>query len=163
VDDIVAAARTSKSAFYEFFESKEDCFRQLLEEEGGELASTVVAAAATGEDWDHRDRMRRGIAAFVHFCARDLRLTRLLMVESVGLSPRVEQVRHAVQGRFAAMVEEEVRRAQEGDPFYAAVDPPVFARAVVGAVNEAVTHFFSAGEEADPDRLARGLARIFAP
>jgi AcrR family transcriptional regulator len=162
VDDIVGGARTSKSAFYEFFDSKEDCFRQLLEKEGGELASAVLAAASEGEWWDHRDRMRRGIRAFVHFCARDRRLTRLLLVESVGISPRVEEVRHQIQGRFAAMVEEEVRSAQPHDPFYAAVDPEVFARAVVGAVNEAIGHFFS-GESADPDRLTSGLIRIFAP
>jgi AcrR family transcriptional regulator len=162
VDHIVAGARTSKSAFYEFFESKEDCFTQLLEKEGGELASAVLAAAAEGEWWDHRDRMRRGIRAFVHFCARDLRLTRLLLVESVGLSPRVEEARHQIQGRFAAMVEEEVRSAQPHDSFYAAVDPAVFAWAVVGAVNE-TTARLSAAEDADPDRLATGLIRIFAP
>jgi len=163
----VAAARTSKSAFYEFFESKEDCFRQLLEQEGGQLAAAVVAAAASGEGWDHRDRMRRGIAAFVRACATDLRLARLLLVESVGLSERVEQVRRQVHGRFAEMVEEEVRSAQEHDPFYAAVDPAVFAWSVVGAVNEATAHFVEAGAEgaqgADPERLVAGLNRIFAP
>jgi AcrR family transcriptional regulator len=164
VEDIVSEARTSKSAFYEFFQSKEDCFRQLLEEEGGRLVSAVLAAAETGEGWDHRDRMRRGISAFVSACARDVRLTRLLLVESVGLAPSVEDVRRQIHGRFASMVEEEVRRAQEGDPFYAAVDPEVFARAVVGAVNEAVSHFVEVGgEEADSSRLVSGLIRIFAP
>jgi AcrR family transcriptional regulator len=164
VEDIVSEARTSKSAFYEFFQSKEDCIRQLLESEGGRLVAAVLAAAETGEGWDHRDRMRRGIAAFVSACAQDVRLTRLLLVESVGLAPAVEDVRRQIQSRFAAMVEEEVRRAQEGDPFYAAVDPEVFGRAVVGAVNEAVAHFVEVGgESADAGRLMAGLNRIFAP
>jgi AcrR family transcriptional regulator len=165
VDHIVAGARTSKSAFYEFFESKEDCIRQLLEQEGGRLVAAVLAAAETGEGWDHRDRMRRGIAAFVYACARDIGLTRLLLVESVGLAPSVEEVRRQIHGRFAAMVEEEVRRAQEGDPFYAAVDPEVFARAVVGAVNEATAHFVevAGSQSTDAGRLVAGLNRIFAP
>src|SRR5579885_2476505 len=66
VDDVVAEARTSKSAFYEYFESKEDCFRVLLEQEGGELIAAVNVAAAAGID--RRDRMRRGIHAFVAAC-----------------------------------------------------------------------------------------------
>ena len=35
VDEIVTRARVSKSAFYEFFESKEHCVRELLAQEGG--------------------------------------------------------------------------------------------------------------------------------
>ena len=161
VDQIVAQARTSKTSFYEFFESKEDCVRDLLSREGGSLIHTVTSTAAQGTD--HRDRMRRGIRAFVHACAGQRELARVLLIESVGVSERIEAVRHDLQGRFAAVVEEEVRRAAEDrDDFYAAVDPIVFGRAVVGAVNEATGHFLHQ-PGADPERLAEGLCRIFAP
>jgi AcrR family transcriptional regulator len=161
VDQIVAQARTSKSTFYGFFESKEDCVRDLLEREGGSLIHTVTSAAAQGSD--HRDRMRRGIKAFVRACAGQRELAQVLLVESVGVSERIESVRHELQGRFAAMVEEEARRAAaDQDAFYAAVDPIVFGRAVVGAVNEATGHFLNR-PGADPEALADGLCRIFAP
>src|SRR5437879_10994454 len=62
VEDIVATARTSKSAFYEHFETKEDCCRLLLEEEGGALMASVKAAAAAGDD--HRERTQLAVAAF---------------------------------------------------------------------------------------------------
>jgi len=160
-DQVVAQARTSKSTFYEFFESKEDCVRDLLAREGGSLIHTVTSAAAQGAG--HRDRMRRGITAFVRACAAQRELARVLLVESVGVSERIEAVRHELQGRFAQVVEEEVRRAAgDQDPFYAAVDPVVFGRAVVGAVNEATGHFL-ARPGADPEALADGLCRIFAP
>jgi len=48
VEEVVAAAKVSKSAFYEHFESKEDCFRVLLEQEGGELVAAVRLAARDG-------------------------------------------------------------------------------------------------------------------
>ena len=161
VDQVVAQARTSKTTFYEFFDSKEDCVRDLLAREGGSLIHTVTAAAAQGAD--HRDRMRRGITAFVHACAAQRELAKVLLVESVGISERIEAVRHELQGRFAQVVEEEVRRAAaDQDPFYAAVDPVVFGRAVVGAVNEATGHFLDR-PGADPEGLADGLCRIFAP
>ena len=160
VEEIVAGARMSKSAFYEFFESKEECFRELLAQEGGALIHAVIGAAAGGED--HRDRMRRGITAFVNSCFEQSALARLMLVESVGLSPSVEEVRHQLQGRFAHMVAEEVRLALVDDPFYAKHDPQVFGRAVVGAVNGAVSYYLT-HPGADAESLAESLGRIFAP
>jgi AcrR family transcriptional regulator len=160
VDDVVAAARTSKSAFYEHFESKEDCFRVLLAAEGGDLMKAVVDAAGRGSG--PRDRVRRGIDAFVRTCASRSRVARLFLVESVGVSPAIEEVRHEIQGRFAAMVESEVQHAAASDDFYASVDPIVYGRAVVGAVNEATGYFVTHAED-DPRAVSEGLCRIFAP
>lgn len=160
VDMIVAEARTSKTTFYEFFESKEDCVRDILASEGGDLIYRVVSEAAQGSD--HRDRMRRGIRAFVMACAERTDLARVLLFESVGVSARIEIVRHNLQSKFAHVVAEEVRRAQAHDHFYAEVDPEVFGRAVVGAVNEA-TGFILSQPDSDPEKLARGLCAIFAP
>lgn len=160
VEDIVARARMSKSAFYECFESKEHCFRELLAQEGGALIHAVVSAAAAGED--HRDRMRRGITAFVSACFEQSALARLILVESVGLSPSVEEVRHQLQGRFAHMVAEEIRLALLDDPFYRDQDPQVFGRAVVGAIGEAVGYFLT-HPGVDAGSLAVSLCHIFAP
>jgi len=160
VDEVVAQARTSKSAFYEHFESKEDCFRVLLAHEGDALVEAVRAAAAEGTD--HRQRMRLGIAAFVSTCARRSRVARLLLVESVGLSPSIEEVRHRLHADFAGITEAEVRYAQEhGDTALAGIDPAVYGRAVVGAVNEATSWFLETGAESDPLELVAQLCRAF--
>src|SRR5437868_2259693 len=84
VDEIVTRAKVSKSAFYEFFESKEHCFRELLTQEGGSLMHDVLADAATGHD--HHERLRLGITSFVVACFERSDVARLLIVESVGLS-----------------------------------------------------------------------------
>src|SRR5260370_17559524 len=88
VDDIVTRARVSKSAFYDFFESKEHCFRDLLADEGGALIHDVLTDAATGHD--HHERLRLGITRFVLTCFERSDVARLLIVESVGLSEGVE-------------------------------------------------------------------------
>ncbi len=160
VEDIVARAKTSKSAFYEFFRSKEDCFRELLTLEGGVLIREVLAAAASGHN--HHERLRRGITRFVHSCFERSSVARLLIVESVGLSAGVDEVRHELQSRFADAVAEEVRHAMLHDPFYADKDPQVFGRAVVGAVNDAVGYFLT-HPGVDAESLADSLCRIFAP
>src|SRR5690349_17957077 len=66
VDDVVGRARVSKSAFYEFFESKEHCFREVLAAEGGALIHEVLTHAASGHN--HHERLRLGITRFVHEC-----------------------------------------------------------------------------------------------
>ena len=160
VGAIVARARMSKSAFYEHFKTKEHCFREVLLAEGGELIRDVLAAAATGHD--HHERLRLGITRFVTACFERSTVARLLIVESVGLSASVDDVRHELQGQFASAVAEEVRHARAHDVFYADKDPVFFGRAVVGAVNDAVSYFLT-HPGADADSLAASLCRIFAP
>ena len=160
VEDVVAQAKVSKSAFYEFFGSKEDCFRELLSQEGGALIHDVLTSAATGHD--HHARLRLGITTFVRSCFERSSVARLLIVEAVGLSEGVDQVRHDLQGRFADAVGEEVRNAMLHDPFYADKDPQVFGRAVVGAVSDAVGYFLT-HPGVDTESLADSLCRIFAP
>ena len=160
VEEIVAEARMSKSAFYEFFTSKEHCFRELLAEEGGSLIHKTLAAAATGHG--HHERLRLGITTFVLSCFEQASVARLLIVESVGLSEGVDTVRHELQSRFADAVAEEVRHAMLHDPFYADKDPQVFGRAVVGAVSDAVGYFLT-HPGVDAESLAASLCRIFAP
>ena len=160
VEEIVARAKTSKSAFYEFFKSKEHCFRELLAQEGGALIHQVLADAATGHN--HHERLRLGITRFVQSSFERSSVARLLIVESVGLSEGVDQVRSQLESRFADAVAEEVRHAMLHDPFYADKDPQVFGRAVVGAVSDAVGHFLT-HPGVDADSLAESLCRIFAP
>ncbi len=161
VDDVVAKARTSKSAFYEYFESKEDCFRVLLEQEGGALVAAVNTAAAAGVD--HRDRMRRGIHAFVTACIGRSRVARLLLVESVGLSPSIEEVRHRLHDEFAKLAEQAVRYAQEhGDQGLVGIDPAVYGRVIVGAVNEATIWYLETGASDGAATLADQICRTLS-
>jgi AcrR family transcriptional regulator len=160
VDDVVSRARVSKSAFYEFFESKEHCFREVLAAEGGALIHDVLTEAASGHN--HHERLRLGITRFVRECFHRPDVARLLIVESVGLSQEVEAVRHELQARFADAVAEEVRHAMDHDAFYADKDPAVFGRAVVGAVSDAVGYFLT-HPGVDAESLAASLCVIFAP
>jgi AcrR family transcriptional regulator len=160
VDDVVSRARVSKSAFYEFFESKEHCFREVLAAEGGALIHDVLTEAASGHN--HHERLRLGITRFVRECFDRPDVARLLIVESVGLSQEVEAVRHELQARFADAVAEEVRHAMDHDAFYADKDPAVFGRAVVGAVSDAVGYYLT-HPGVDAESLAASLCVIFAP
>lgn len=163
VDEVVALARTSKSAFYEYFESKEDCCRVLLEQEGGALIG-AVREAASGET-DYRRRTQLGIATFIRSCAGRAPVARLLLLESVALSDSIEAVRDRLHAQFAELVESDLRHAQAaGDQQLEGVDPALYGRVVVGAVNEAARRFLADGDGAgDPERLVQGLCKILVP
>ncbi|HVB77664.1 MAG TPA: TetR/AcrR family transcriptional regulator [Candidatus Nitrosotalea sp.] len=156
VDDIVARARTSKTAFYDHFASKEACLAALLEEQGGALMNAVQAAAQGGRD--HRERLRRGIAEFVRRCDQDADLGWVLLVRSVGLSSQIEAQRLSLQSRFASLVAAEQRLSDDGPSDSAA---QTFAWAVVGAVGEVSRQLLRSG--ADAGAAAAVLGQIFAP
>jgi len=160
----VAAALTSKTSYYEAWNSREDCLRYLLDQLGERLVVDVQGGAAAGAD--PADRLRRGLAGFVLGCASDRRLARLLLVESVGVGGPVEDSRRQIQDRFARMVEAEMREGAGGGPAfggrYRQVDATVFGRAVVGATQEATAKLI-AQPVPDPEPVIRGLWAIFAP
>lgn len=149
VDDVVARARCSKSAFYACFAGKEHAFAALLEREGDRLLSAVVDAVAA--ETDPRLRVAAGVTTAVRGCVGDAATARVLLIESVGVSATIEECRRALHARFAAMVLAQARTAaaRDGSPL-AGLDLETLAYAVVGAVNEAVVHLLETGGDVEP-------------
>jgi AcrR family transcriptional regulator len=148
VDDVVARARCSKSAFYACFAGKEHAFAALLEREGERLLTAVVDAVAA--ETEPRRRVAAGVRTAVRGCIADAATARVLLIESVGVSATIEERRRALHARFAAMVLAQARTAaaREGSSL-GGLDLETLAYAVVGAVNEAVVHLLETGGDAD--------------
>jgi AcrR family transcriptional regulator len=148
VDDVVARARCSKSAFYTCFAGKEHAFAALLEREGERLLSAVVDAVAA--ETEPRRRVAAGVATAVRGCVTDAATARVLLIESVGVRATIEERRRALNARFAAMVlvQAQTAAACEGSAL-AGLDLETLAYAVVGAVNEAIVHLLEAGGEVE--------------
>jgi AcrR family transcriptional regulator len=160
VDRVVQRARTSKSAFYACFPNKEMAFAALLEREGERLLHAVEQAIVTEDDPGRK--ARSGIATFVSDCAANRATARILLVESVGMSPAIEAARRALHARFAEMIQAQAHAQRSAQ----ALDLEVVAYALVGAVNEAVVHLLETGGD-DPrptiDVLGHLAARALQP
>lgn len=63
VADIVRNARTSKRTFYDQFSGKEECFLELLLDDGEKLAENIRAAVDPETDW--QDQIRQAVEAYV--------------------------------------------------------------------------------------------------
>ena len=158
VDKVVQRARTSKSAFYSCFANKEQAFAALLDREGERLLHAVEQAIMA--EPDDRRKVRRGIATFVAGCAESRATARILLVESVGISPAIEETRRRLHARFAEMILAQARARFHAKSMQA-LDLEVIAYALVGAVNEAVVRLLETGRD-DPAPVVDALDHLAA-
>jgi AcrR family transcriptional regulator len=157
MDQVVSRARSSKSAFYACFANKETAFAALLEREGERLLRTVEQAVL--DETDPRRRARAGISTFVTDCAVNRATARILLVESVGISPAIEERRRALHRRFAGLIRAQAEAARAAGTPATPLDLEVLAFALVGAVNEAVVHLLDSGTS-DPAPVVEALGHL---
>lgn len=143
---IVAEAGTSTGNFYFYFRNKEDVFAAALSRLG-ERMSSAVEAAINQAPRNTPAQMKSAIEGFVFFLAEHPEQARILIVESSGLSPRLEQIRRSVIARHCRGVEKAVR-ALGGN--ISAGDAAVTARCWTGAVHEAVYSWLELPPEQRP-------------
>jgi AcrR family transcriptional regulator len=87
ITEIVKASSVSSRAFYENFESKEDCFLAAFDAVVAHLRELLGEAAGGEADWPHRTIA--ALRAALDFFAAEPDLARLCLVEPVTASPRI--------------------------------------------------------------------------
>jgi AcrR family transcriptional regulator len=152
---IVAESDSSVGSFYVHFRNKEDVFAAVLEALGQKVTELMDQARVSQPD------ALLGIRAAVEsrflFLADNPGDARILIVESSGLSPRLERVRRAILRQHA----EQVCQTLESTPAAFSVSAPLIAaRCLVGAVFESLYNWL---EESPIDRQsAAEVARAVA-
>jgi AcrR family transcriptional regulator len=87
ITEIVKAASVSSRAFYENFDSKEDCFLAAFDAVIAHLRELVAAAAEPVPDWPRR--VIAALRAALDFFAAEPELARLVLVEPFTASPPI--------------------------------------------------------------------------
>jgi TetR/AcrR family fatty acid metabolism transcriptional regulator len=154
---IVAESGSSTGSFYSYFRNKEDVFAAALQSLGESIAAAL--GEAIGGTTDPILQMKAAVQRLLTFLAERPREARVLLVESSGLTPRLEQVRRGIIASHAHSVEQALARLSGA---VATLDPAIAARCWVGAVYEAAYHWLELpGERRVPVRdLAREVARF---
>jgi AcrR family transcriptional regulator len=104
VEDIVRSARTSRTAFYAFFDNREAAMYSALQESLRGLLEAVrcnVRAAAPDQSL-----IETGVTAFVGYLVSDPAAARILLLEGIGTSPEVNALRARVRSQVASTVTE---------------------------------------------------------
>jgi AcrR family transcriptional regulator len=105
ITQIVKAASVSSRAFYELFESKEECFLDAFDAVVAHLEDLVIEAAQEQPDWPHQ--AIAGLGAALRFFTEEPDLARLCLVEPVTATP-------AIATRFRDVVIDKSRALKPG-------------------------------------------------
>lgn len=154
ITDVVARAGTSRRAFYEHFEDKEECFLAAFTGIAEELIESV--AARFDSSLDQAGRARIVITGFLDFLAARpvqawIYFVDINTVGAAGVARRLEVQRHIAELLVALR-----ERVRGGRP----ETPPLsdqLALAIVGAVDQIASH---ALHERGPERLGELSAEL---
>jgi AcrR family transcriptional regulator len=150
VRELVELAGVSTRAFYEHFESKEDCFLRTHEMVTRRGSRRIVAAQAEERDW--RERPRLIFAEFVRGLERHPSTARFALIEAYQAGPAALEQARRTESTFEAMLGESFARAPGG----VAVPPLVVEGMVAGAAHVARGRLL-AGRQAELPALENEL------
>lgn len=150
VEDIVRNAHTSRTAFYAFFDNREDamygalqtCLRLLLDTMRNKLEHASPTESLT----------EVGVRAYVDCLVADPAAARVILLEGVGTSPEVNALRSRIRRELADLIRGLWARTDAD----AAVSPQAAAISVgvFGILFESMVHL------AETNRLAEAPAHV---
>ncbi len=158
VEDIVRTARTSRTAFYAFFDNREDamygalqwCLRSLLDTVRQELAERPAGA----------DPIETGVRAYVDWLVADPAAARIVLLEGVGTSPEVSALRTRIRREITELILGTWREYDPdaaGKPYAAAIAVGVF-----GILFESMVHLTESGRFREaPDHVAALVTAVY--
>lgn len=150
VDDIVAASRTSKGAFYHYFPSKQGIFLTLMDGLAALVEQGVEAAIASEEG--ALAKVEAALRVVLETAAAQRDLVKILFVEAVGLGPTLERKRLEIHRRFAGLIQRHLDRAV-GEGTIPRQDTVLAAQAWLGALNEVITQWLVGEGDGLTERL----------
>jgi AcrR family transcriptional regulator len=156
VSKVVAAARVSRNAFYEFFTDKTDCFLTASAELNEELLGVVLGAR---EEADWIAAVRRGTAAYLEWWRVHEAFARAYFTGYAELGARAVEQRRAAYQPFVAMFAELGRMAREQQPELRPLTP-IVPRVLVFSITELVADEIRAGRSDRLEELAPELSGL---
>jgi AcrR family transcriptional regulator len=153
IADIVGLAEVSRTAFYEQFESKEECFLAAYAEMAAAMRGAVVASGAEAASW--REALDVGVAAYFRWFSERPEVARAFLVEIRVVGGQALEARRGVLDAMTRRVRLLGERARHEDPSLPELDDIAYASVI--ATTDELAH----------DHVRRGrtseLTELIAP
>lgn len=158
VEDITTRAGVSKGAFYLHFESKEDCFRQIVE---GVLARLATAAKSANHNQIQspedipsllENRLHESIELF-EFCWQNRGIMKMIL-DGGGGSPYAYLIDEFAAG-IVAHHEAWISQAASRGLYRSDIDPAIVARLISGTYERLIRELIKQAKRPDIETWAR--------
>jgi AcrR family transcriptional regulator len=155
---ISTAAALNSRYFYESFTSREDLLYHVYQRIVTDIANDAAKATAAAETIE--EQARAGLRAGWLLLTSDRRKARVVAIEVVGVSARLEELRRLTRHALAEMtVRNAMAIAREGVRLR--LDPVLIARALIGGVVELLGDWIHGDLDASPDIVVEHLVALF--
>jgi AcrR family transcriptional regulator len=156
VPHVVATARVSRNAFYEFFEDKADCFIAVCDETSQELLAELLELVAQ-PDWI--EAMREGARRYLAWWQERPTVSRAYLLSLPTVGERAVRQRERHYAAFRAMFADLGRRARAEQPELGPLSDLV-PRVLVLVITELVAEEVRAGRTAQLTDLSEEIALL---
>jgi AcrR family transcriptional regulator len=163
VEDIVRRARTSRTAFYAFFDNREDAMYGALQTSLRALLDEVRRAIFEAEPDD--DLLAVAIRAYVDHLVADPAAAAIVLLEGVGTSPEVNALRSRLRRELADLIHD---MWSEHDPRAAAAPQSrAISVGLLGIITESMVHLIESDRLHEaPEHvpaLVAAIKRVLSP
>jgi len=155
---VSAEAKLNSRYFYESFSSREDLLYHVYGRAVQDVAGAVLAATAAERELEAQ--ARAGLLAAWRLLTEDRRKARVIVLEVVGVSERLERLRRQNRHAFADIL---VRNAMSlaGDGLRLRMDPVLTARSLIGASMEVLVDWINGDVDASMDEIVEHLTQMY--
>jgi AcrR family transcriptional regulator len=143
VEDIIRASDSSKGSFYFHFPNKQGIFLALIDALVPKMAASVDRAIA--HEADPITQMDAALRTVLEIFSRHRKLSKILLVEAVGLGHGFDEKLMHTRGYFAAMIQRYLDRAVAAGAL-APFDTETTAWVWFGGINELVVRWLVTGQ-----------------
>jgi AcrR family transcriptional regulator len=154
---VSAAASLNSRYFYESFSSREDLLYHVYGGIVRDLTAAVIDVTAEAETI--QEQARAGLGAAWTILTEDRRKARVVALEVVGVSERLERLRRDNRHAFADLLVQ-TTRLLPGAAWYR-LDPVLTARSLMGGVMDMLVDWINGDVDASVEEIVELLAQLF--
>jgi AcrR family transcriptional regulator len=152
-----AAAELNSRYFYESFSSREDLLYSVYQQ----IVTDILTRAAEAVAREHtlEAQARAGLRAGWTAVTDDRRKARIVAIEVVGVSERLEKLRRETRHALAQLTASEALKLAAGLPLR--LDPVIVTRFLMGGVVEVLADWVNGDLNASTDEVVEHFTALF--
>lgn len=156
---VSAAASLNSRYFYESYRSREDLLYAVYQRIVTDIFTR--AAEATARETTLEEQARAGLRAAWTAVTEDRRKARIVAIEVVGVSERLERLRHETRQALAQLTADNAMSLAGSQGIRLRLDPVLTARFLMGGVVEVLLEWINGDLEAPADEVVEHFTALF--